>query len=75
MMGADTGAETKLMTSLSFLQSLYSDEALDMKTRIEAAKAALPYEHPRESAGAAEEERPLNVTLLRFSDYIAQGGE
>ena len=62
------------ITSLSFLQSLYSNETLDMKTRIEAAKAALPYEHARESASAAEaaEQKPFKVTVLRFSDYLAR---
>jgi hypothetical protein len=35
------------MTSLSYLQSVYCDKSKDVHLRVEAAKAALPYEHSR----------------------------
>jgi hypothetical protein len=75
-MSAGQGQANQGMTSLSFLQSLYGDEKTDMKIRIEAAKAALPYEHTRESAASTEEDvRPLQVTVLEYGEYLKQKAE
>ena len=38
------------LTPLDYLMSVYQDEKQDQKVRIEAAKAACPYIHPRLSA-------------------------
>jgi hypothetical protein len=41
------------MTSLEFLRAVYSDPELPLHTRLRAAVAAAPYEHPRLSLVAA----------------------
>ena len=38
------------LTPLEYLTSVYQDEKQDQKVRLEAAKAACPYVHPRLSA-------------------------
>jgi hypothetical protein len=40
------------MTSLDFLKAVYSDPELPLQTRLRAAVAAAPYEHPRLSMTA-----------------------
>jgi hypothetical protein len=42
--------EASGLTPLAYLLSLMRDESLDPMTRMEAAKAAAPYVHPRLSA-------------------------
>ena len=55
-------------TPLDFLSRVYRDEAQEIDLRVEAAKAAAPYVHPRLASIdlANKDGRPLVVEILRF---------
>jgi hypothetical protein len=57
------------VTPLEYILSIMQDESLDLSTRIQAAKAALPYCHARlapiEAAGRKEDQaKPLAERVL-----------
>ena len=57
-------------SSLDVLQNIYRDDARDDKTRMDAAKAALPYEHPRQSVtksrkASGDDEADVNSQLQK----------
>lgn len=47
--------------SLEFLQYIYKNPRIDRKTRIEAAKAALPYEHGKVAETGKKEQKENNA--------------
>lgn len=54
------------MTPLEYLTSIYQSEAVDEKSRIEAAKAAAPYVH----AKLSNVEMNSNVTIRSHEEMI-----
>lgn len=60
-----------------FLVAVYRDESLDMKLRVEAARAAAPYLHPRLSTSeidltATQDKEPSQMTDTEL-EVIARG--
>ncbi len=54
--------------SLALLQAVYADTALDLRTRIDAAKAALAYERAKpENKTAAPDMVPLHERLKEYA--------
>jgi hypothetical protein len=59
------------VTPLQFLIDQMRDERLDLATRIDAAKSAAPYVHPRLSSvgvGGNADSQPVQVSIIRFAD-------
>jgi hypothetical protein len=61
------------LTPLQFLIAQMRDETLDLATRIDAAKSAAPYIHPRlSSVGVGnKDDQPVRVSIVRFGDLPA----
>ena len=63
------------LTPLDYLMSVYQDEKQDQKVRIEAAKAACPFVHPRLSAVTVQEQEwdgdPNSITNEQLAAIIA----
>lgn len=54
--------------ALALLQVVYADTAVDLRTRIDAAKAALAYEMPKpENKQAAPDMVPLHERLKEYA--------
>jgi hypothetical protein len=72
-------AQRKGISPLEFLLSAMDDEKLDLKVRIDAAKAACPFIHPRLSAVQVENKPwdgdPHSITNEQLSAIIAGAGK
>lgn len=53
---------------LEFLTGVYRDATVGLELRVEAARAAAPYVHPRRLAIANDADQPLTVQIVRFAD-------
>lgn len=62
---ADTAAAQGI-TPLEYLLSIVRDEALDRPERVDAAKAAAPYVHPRLATVEQKGDLTFKVELVRF---------
>jgi hypothetical protein len=58
------------LTPLQFLIAQMRDQALDLATRIDCAKSAAPYVHPRlSSVGVGnKDEQPMRLEIVQFAD-------
>jgi hypothetical protein len=64
-------AQRKGISPLEFLLSVMDDEELDLKMRIDAAKAACPFIHPRLSAVQVENQAWDGDTHSLSNEYLA----
>ena len=53
------------LTPLEYLLSVLRDEAVDRAVRLDAAKAAAPYIHPRLATETVKHEGSVEITTIR----------
>jgi hypothetical protein len=60
------------LTPLEYLTSVYRDESIDVQRRVEAAKAAAPFVHPKLSQVQVEAATDLkNLTDEQLAEEVA----
>lgn len=61
--------------ALAVLRAIYRDPRADLAKRLDAAKAALPYEHQRKGAGEGGDGVVLNLVIETTAPLAPAAGE